>query len=150
MSLVLLCFFNIRNFVTFLTAFNFRSFLLNLGILILYTQTGPFVCLLQIVFVSIFKHLGNLLICWVIRIGECKDFFYEQNQTSNLKIFVHPYLKMFLVDFSSFPVDRRVKDLSLKLYLRLIERRTTKFQVKFDLCSLKGCSWGSINDDIPF
>jgi hypothetical protein len=136
MSLVLLCFFNIRNFVTFLTAFNFRSFLLNLGILILYTQTGPFVCLLQIVFVSIFKHLGNLLICWVIRIGECKDFFYEQNQTSNLKIFVHPYLKMFLVDFSSFPVDRRVKDLCQNFYCRTLERIEIELEVNSDLYSL--------------
>jgi hypothetical protein len=56
---------------------------------------------------------------------------------------------MFLVHFPCFLVDRRVNDFSLKLYLRPIERRSTKFEVNVDLCSLKGCFCWSIKDDIP-
>ena len=136
--LVLLRFVIIRNFLTFLTTFNFSVFLLNLEILIFVpcTQTGPFLCLVLIFFVMIFEHVGDVLICWVLQIGEFNGNLYELYQTSNPKRTIHPLFKMFLVDLPSFPVDRREKDLCLKLYFRLLERRTIKFEVNFDLCSL--------------
>ena len=125
----LLRFFIIRNFSTFFTSFKFSESFFNLGILILLTfiQTDLFLCIFQIFVVMILENVGDVMICWVFKIGACKGGLYELNQTHNRKRFRHLLLKMFLVHFPRFPVDRRMKNLSLKLYLRLIERRTTKF-----------------------
>lgn len=135
--LVFLSFFIIRNFSTFFIPFNFSVFLLYLGILILLSciQTNPFLCLLHIFFAIKFVHLGGLLVCWVLRIGECKSNLYELNQTANLKRSVQPSLKMFLVEFSSF-TDRRVKDRSHNCYFRTFESRDIKLEINFDLLSL--------------
>lgn len=152
-SCCLLRFFLIWNFSTFFIAFNFISvFLFNLRILVFlpFIQTGPLLCQVPIVSATIFYHVGDLLICWLIQIGECKGGFYEINQTDNPKRTKSLFIKMFLVNFSSFPVDRRVKDLWHKSYLRTLERRTVKYELNFDLWSLLGKSWGSIKYDIPF
>ena len=138
MYLDLLRFFIIRNFSTFFTSFKFSESLFNLGILILLTfiQTDLFLYLFQIFVVMILENVGDVMICWVFQIGACKGGLYELNQTHNRKRTRHLFLKMFLVHFPRLPVDRRVKDLCLKLYFRLSERRTIKFEVNFDLCTL--------------